>query len=187
MTWLDYGIIGFIAFSTLIGLLRGFVQEVFSLVGLGVALLVAFAFSDRIEPLFQNYITLPSMRRIVAFGVLFLAMLLVMALLNYILVTVVSQTGIGGTDRILGMLFGVVRGAVVMVVLVFLAGFTSFPQDPWWQGSKLVPHFQAMAKWGCRFLPDELSKLSSVCDGGRATAASAPTGPVPGRILPGVR
>jgi membrane protein required for colicin V production len=187
MTWVDYGIIGFIVFSTLIGLLRGFVQEVFSLIGLGVALLVAFAFNDKVEPLFQNYVNLPSMRRIIAFGVLLLAMLLVMALLNYLLTAVVSQTGVGGTDRILGMIFGVARGAVVVVVVVFLAGFTSFPQDSWWRESQILPHFQSMAKWGCRFLPSELSKLSNVCDGDRPPAVSAPVVPRPGGMLPGAR
>jgi len=163
MNWLDYGIIGFIVFSTLVGLQRGLVREVLSIVALGASLAVAFIFSDDLASMFQSYITLPSMRKVAAFAALFFVMLLAMALLNYILVTVISLTDMSGTDRLLGMLFGVARGVIMIVALVFLVGFTPFPKDPWWQSSQLIFQFQDMAHWSCRFLPLELHKLSVFC------------------------
>ena len=160
MNWFDYSILVFIFLSTLIGLQRGFVREVLSLAALGVALAVAFVFSDHIEPFFQTYITLPSMRKVVAFATVFFVMLIVMALLNYVLVGVISLADLGGIDRLLGVLFGVARGVFMVVVLVFLLGFTPFPNDPWWKESQLIRQFEEMAHWGCQFLPAELHNKS---------------------------
>lgn len=163
MNWLDYGILGFILLSTLIGLRRGFAREVFSMVALGASIMVAFIFSDQAAPLFQNYIPLPSMRHMAAFAALLIGMLIIMAILNYILMTVISMTDVGGIDLLLGMLFGIARGVVMIMAFVFLAGFTPFPQDPWWQESKIIPQFRVMAGWNCRFLPQDIHKLNSFC------------------------
>ncbi|CAK0758300.1 membrane protein required for colicin V production [Gammaproteobacteria bacterium] len=163
MNLLDYAIFGFIVFSTLIGLYRGLVREILSIVALGASFWVAFVFNDDVAAMLQNYITLPSMRQVAAFAVLFFVMLLAMALLNYILVTVISLTDMSGTDRLLGMLFGVARGVVMIVVLVFLVGFTPFPKDPWWKDSQAIIQFQDMAHWSCQFLPLELHKLNVFC------------------------
>ncbi|CAK0768638.1 membrane protein required for colicin V production [Gammaproteobacteria bacterium] len=163
MNWLDYGIIGFILLSTLIGLRRGFTREIFSMIALGLSLMVAFMFSDKISPLFQNYIPLPSMRQIVAFAALLIGMLIVMAILNYILVTIISMSDVGGFDLLLGMVFGIARGVIMVTAFVFLVGFTPFPRDPWWRASRLIPQFETMAHWSCKFLPQELNKLSSFC------------------------
>ena len=122
-------------------------------------------FYDRLTPLLQNYITLPSMRQIAAFAILFFIMLILMALINYVLITLVSMADIGGTDRLLGMLFGVARGVVMVIALLFIIGFTPFTKDPWWHGSPLVQEFVEMAKWGCQFLPPDIQKTSSICSG----------------------
>ncbi len=160
MNWFDYGILGFILLSTFIGLQRGFVREVLSLAALGVSLAVAYGFSDRLDPVLQNYISLPSMRQIAAFALLFFVVLIAMALLNYVLVGVISLADLGGTDRLLGMIFGVARGVVMVVALVFLLGFTPFPKDPWWKESQLLQPFTDMAHWSCQFLPAELHNKS---------------------------
>jgi membrane protein required for colicin V production len=66
---------------------------------------------------------------------------------NHLASQLVKRTGLTGTDRMIGMIFGVARGVVVVAVMVFLAGLTTLPQDPWWQESLLIGVFQELATW----------------------------------------
>jgi len=163
MNWPDYAILGFMALSTLIGLQRGLAREILSTIGLGASLLIAFLFSNRIAPLLENYLPLPSVRQIAAFIILFLVMLVVMAIVNYIVVALISATDTQGIDLFLGMIFGLVRGIIIIVLLIALIGFTPFPKDQWWQESQLIPRFISLARWSCQFLPQGLHKLNSFC------------------------
>jgi membrane protein required for colicin V production len=56
----------------------------------------------------------------------------------------------------LGILFGIARGVAVVALLVFVAGLTPLPEDPWWRESVLIGHFQEVAVWLKGFLPDDL-------------------------------
>ena len=58
-----------------------------------------------------------------------------------------TRTGLTGTDRMIGMIFGIARGVVLVSVLVLLAGMTTMPQDPWWQQSVLIDVFHKLALW----------------------------------------
>ena len=58
---------------------------------------------------------------------------------------------------LLGVLFGVARGGVIVAILVLLAGLTPFPQDPWWQDSQFLNYFEEFALWMRSFLPGEIA------------------------------
>ena len=100
----------------------------------------------------------PSLRTAVAFGTLFAITLVVGALINHLLGELIRVTGLSGTDRLLGMVFGALRGALVVVVLVAL-GHRFFGQDPWWQQSMLVPHFALLEDWTRRMAEQLLAYL----------------------------
>jgi membrane protein required for colicin V production len=68
-------------------------------------------------------------------------------LLVSLVVRLLSSSGLGGIDRLGGLLFGVARGAVIAAVLVMLAGVSSLPHEPWWKQSQLIPPFQSLAVW----------------------------------------
>jgi len=89
---------------------------------------------------------------------LFIGTLLVGGLVNYLAGQLISKTGLTSTDRILGMIFGIARGAVIVAVLVMLAGLTTVPQDPWWQDSMLLGYFQDIALWLRSFLPADIAE-----------------------------
>lgn len=163
MNLLDYALIGFMLLSTLIGLIRGLAREILSTIGMGAALLIAFLFSNRLAPLLENYLPLPSVRQIAAFIILFLLMLVAMAVFNYVISALIAATDTQGIDLFLGMIFGLIRGIIIIILLISLAGFTPFPKDQWWQESRLIPHFIVLAKWSCQFLPQGLHKLNSFC------------------------
>ncbi|MGH8278290.1 MAG: CvpA family protein [Gammaproteobacteria bacterium] len=157
MTWVDYIIILIIVVSALISLLRGFLREIVSLITWVVGFWVALRFAHQLGAAF-SVIRNPSVRLMVAFVVLFVLILIVGALINVILGKVVKKIGAASSDRVLGLLFGLLRGVVVVAVLVILARFTSFPEQPAWRQARLVPYAQGVTGWMRRVLPERVSE-----------------------------
>ncbi len=145
LIWVDYGILGILAFSMLISAWRGFIREALSLASWLAALAVAVMFSDGAANVLTGYIELPSARLIVGFAVLFIVTLLLGGLVSYTVGHLVDMTGLSGTDRVVGVVFGLLRGIAIVTVLVLLAGLTPVPQDPWWGESILLPRFVDLA------------------------------------------
>lgn len=147
MVWVDIVIPAIITVSAIISLMRGFVREAFSLIGWVAAFWVALRFSNSLAELFLSSITIPSLRIVIAFTILFVLTLILAALINHLATDLVDKTGLTGTDRLIGMIFGIARGGVVVAMLVLLAGLTSLPKDPWWNESVMLGHFEELAVW----------------------------------------
>jgi len=149
MAHIDWIILSVITLSGLISLVRGFVKEAMSLVIWIVAFAVAMQFKELAAGLLINMIEQPSIRQLVAWGGLFVATLLLGSVVNFLLSKLVSSTGLSGTDRMLGLVFGVFRGLLIVLALVIvLPGALPVDQDAWWQTSKLIPIFQGLEAWG---------------------------------------
>jgi membrane protein required for colicin V production len=88
---------------------------------------------------------------------LFVMTLVLGGLISFLLGVLVNKTGLTGTDRFAGMIFGIVRGMVVVSILVMLAGLTPLPEDSWWKESKLIPPFQSLALWLRDHIPSGLA------------------------------
>ena len=155
MNWADIAILSIIGISALLSLFRGFVREVLSLAAWVAAFWVAFAFTERGAGYLTDYISIPSARYVAAFVVLLVASLFVIGILNHLVAKLIDKTGLTGTDRMLGMVFGIVRGVAIVGVIVFLAGLTPVPRDPWWSESILMGHFQELALIAISFLPPD--------------------------------
>ena len=158
LIWIDYVIFAVIGLSAIIGLFRGFVREALSLVAWGAAIWVALTFAPLAGSYLEPYIETPSLRHITAFAGLFLATLIVGAIVNYLVSLLVRKSGVGGTDRFLGLFFGIARGGLVVAILVLLAGLTPLPEDPWWSESETLPYFEEMAVSLRGFLPEDIAK-----------------------------
>jgi len=156
--WVDYILLGVIVISALLSLWRGFVTEAISLLSWIVGLWVAVVFFQDLAHLMKDWIDTPSIRDVSAFAILFVGTVLVGGLVNYLAGQLVAKTGLTATDRVLGMLFGIARGIVIVAVLVLLAGLTALPQDTWWQEALLLEHFQDMALWLRSFLPANIAE-----------------------------
>ena len=154
MEYADYVVVGIIAASILVGVLRGFVKEAFSLAVWIAAFLVAFQYSGALAMQLETHIELPSARTALAFTGLFLVVLLVGGLLTFLVGKLVEKTGLSGSDRLLGGVFGGVRGMILVLVLMLVAGLTPVPQDPWWQQSRTIQSLMPLAQWSAGFLPD---------------------------------
>ena len=154
MEYADYVILGIIAISILVGAIRGFIKEAFSLAVWAAAFLVAFQYSGDLALQLENHIELPSARTSLAFAGLFLSVLLVGGLLTFLIGKLVEKTGLSGTDRLLVGVFGGVRGLILVLALMLVAGLTPVPQDPWWQQSRSIQSLMPLAEWSAQFLPD---------------------------------
>jgi membrane protein required for colicin V production len=143
--------------SALVSVLRGLVREVLSLVTWVLAFWIAITFFPAVAVLFEGRVELPSARLFLAFLVLFVGTLMAGGLAGFLIGKLVESTGLTGTDRLLGVVFGAARGVVVVAILVLLAGLTPFPNDPWWRQSTLIPHVLPVAIWFKGFLPAEIA------------------------------
>ncbi|MES1927666.1 colicin V production protein [Salinisphaera dokdonensis CL-ES53] len=157
MIWVDLAIVAVIALSAVIGFFRGFLREAIGLATWVLAFYLAFLFADAGAIFLERWISVASARLAVAFGVIFITVLVLGGILNYIIGRLVNQTGFAGTDRAIGGLFGVLRGIAVLVVLVLLAGVTPVPRDDWWQQSIFIGHLQDGAVWVRGYLPPDLA------------------------------
>lgn len=157
MVWIDYVISGVVFISAIMGLLRGFIKEAFALLAWMVAIWVGVNYSRDFSALLQNMISYPSARIATAFAVLFFMTLILASLISFLLNHLIEKTGLTGTDRLVGMMFGVARGVVLTAVMVMVGGVTPLPEDSWWKQSQLIPPFQSLAVWLKGRIPSELA------------------------------
>lgn len=157
MIWVDYIILGIIGLSVAISVVRGFVREALSLVAWIAAFWVAFSFFKSFAEFLVPYISVPSVRLAAAFLILLVLILLLGALVNFLAARLVQKTGLSGTDRIIGVLFGVARGVAIVMLLVLLAGVTPLVKDSWWKQSLLIGYFQEGAIWLRAYLPPDIA------------------------------
>jgi membrane protein required for colicin V production len=148
MNGADYLILGVLVLSTLLGMVRGFVREAIALLAWLGGLWLAWRYAPTLEPLLGGAIGHPPVstwaaRMIIVAGVLLIGWL-VSAALGYFL----RHSGLSVmVDRLLGMVFGFVRGAVVVAVFVLLGQFVELDRVDWWRRSHLMPYASELAGW----------------------------------------
>lgn len=144
MTLVDWLIIAILVISALISIKRGFVKEALSLAIWLVAFFVASTFSPLLAPILASTIDAVSIQQMAAFAILFIATLIVGGGVNYLLATLIKISGLTGTDRLFGVIFGMIRGGVIVMFLVIgLPKLLPVQEDLWWQQSAFIPHFIA--------------------------------------------
>lgn len=158
MNWADYAILGIIAVSVVVSLFRGFIREVFSLLVWVAAVYAGLQAAGPLATRLEGVIEVPSVRVIIAFVGIFVLVLVVGGLINYLLGRLVDSTGLGGSDRLFGALFGALRGLAIVLAAVIVGGFTPFVADPWWQQSMLLPEMERMATWLVGFFPESIQE-----------------------------
>ncbi|MCX7557577.1 CvpA family protein [Xanthomonadaceae bacterium JHOS43] len=161
LTWLDIVLLAILGLSAVVGLWRGFISEVMSLAVWVAAFWLAFVFGLTVAGLFEAHVDAPTARWLLGYAAVFLLALVVGGLLTWLIGKLVKSTGLSGTDRVLGLGFGLLRGAAVACALVLVAGFTPLPQEAAWRDSRVVPGFERGAEWMKGWLPEALAERLS--------------------------
>jgi membrane protein required for colicin V production len=138
MVMVDYILLAAFGVSVGIGFFRGFFREALSLLNWALALWLAWRFSGVLDPVLAT-VSSPALKLWLGRILVFLGALLAGALLAHFVVLLVRKTGLNGTDRALGMVFGAGRGVLVVGVLVIAFQLLEMDREPWWQDSIIVP------------------------------------------------
>ncbi|PCJ28704.1 MAG: colicin V production CvpA [SAR86 cluster bacterium] len=139
--------------SSMFGLWRGLIKEVLSLLSWIAALLVARVYSEPLSGLMVNMIESDGIRYVTAFAVLFIGIMMLGTLLNFLMSKLITFTGLKLADRLFGGVFGLARGLIIVLVIMFVSSvFVSETQL--WQESKLIPYGMVMIEESRVFIGD---------------------------------
>jgi membrane protein required for colicin V production len=145
MTGLDYLILAVVLLSAIAGLVRGFLKEVCSLVTWFAAVWLAWQFGPSLEPYMGGALREPPFGLWAGRAVVFIAVLIVGAIIGALISYFVRLSLFSGLDRFLGFLLGVARGVVILGVLMILGQSVRLDSEGWWERSKLVKQIQPVA------------------------------------------
>jgi membrane protein required for colicin V production len=150
----DYLVIAGIVISAVVGALRGFLREAVALITWVAALFIAWHFSDLIEPHLGGLLASASVRVWAARTILVILILLLGTVIGVALSHFVRVSIFSGTDRFLGLLFGALRGLIVLGVFIILGQLLRLEDERWWRQSTLIPYGESIAN-GLRTLVGE--------------------------------
>lgn len=144
MSTFDYLLLGVLLLSAVLGIVRGLIREALSLLIWAAALWCAARFGPQAAHLFGRVLDNPLWQLWAGRFALFVAVVFVGSLVAWLVGYFVRRSVITGTDRILGMLFGLARGVVLAGLLVLALELGGFGTEPWWRESKLLPYAAAV-------------------------------------------
>ena len=158
MTWFDYAVVVIVVWSALLGWWRGLVCEALSLLGWVAAYALARWQAANVAELIPANLGTEETRITVAFAVLFVATLIASGVVVWLLSKLTKLTGLGWLDGLLGGLFGILRGALLVLVFVVLGGLTELPKKTFWREAKFSQPVELAATRSLPWLPDSMAR-----------------------------
>jgi membrane protein required for colicin V production len=158
MTAFDYVVIAIVVLSVALGAWRGVLGEILALVAWVLAFLAARWWGNEVARLFFSSIADPVLRIVAAWVAVFIAVLLLMALLRLAVRGLLKALGLSPTDRFLGLLFGLARGLLIVLILVAVGGMTSVVKAKWWRGAYFSAPLETAVLASKPWLPSEVAK-----------------------------
>jgi membrane protein required for colicin V production len=147
MPVIDIIILVAIIVSVVVGMVRGFVKEAISIAALLLAIWAAIYFGPAVGVAMAGWLDSEELQMWFGRIFLFAVILSIGGVLSWGLSKLVRLSILSGMDRFLGSLFGVCRGLLLIAVAIILGQYAGFSNDPWWQGSMLIPHLEVVADW----------------------------------------
>ncbi len=157
MTSFDYIVLSILGVSVFLGLLRGLIKEILSLFAYICAFVVTIWWGPSVAVGLQRWIDNDLLRTALGYGLVFIIVLLLIGLINISLAALIKKTGLTPADHGLGGLFGLIRGALIVLTLVGLAGYTELPQEPWWKNARLSSATVKSVQQLKQLLPESLA------------------------------
>jgi membrane protein required for colicin V production len=158
VTIFDYAVFGIIGASSLLGLWRGMISEVLALAAWIVAFIAARALGGEAATYFEGVVAEPALRYAAGFVAVLLFVLVSFAVARLVLSMILKAAGLALVDRLLGAGFGILRGVLIVLVGVLLAGMTALPKSQWWRNAWLAPPLETAVIAAKPWLPAEVAK-----------------------------
>src|SRR3990167_6822851 len=142
--WVDLLILGVIALSMLTGIMRGFIKELIAICVWAAAIWTAFHCTPLVDPWLVVYIKDATLRKIVDVVVIVVSVLIIGGLLSTFIGLVLKNSGLSATDRILGLIFGFVRGVVIIALVMVALMIADVPYQQYSKNSQLYSKFNPL-------------------------------------------
>lgn len=156
MTWFDIAVLLVLGVSVLLGVMRGFVKEALSVVSWLCAGLLARQFAPAAAAFLPASVNPEPLRLAAGFILVGVFVLLVFWIVGSLLSELVKVTGLSAANRLLGAALGVIRGTLVVVAAVLVAGLTALPRESQWRNAWLSPLFEQLAMATAAWLPETI-------------------------------
>jgi membrane protein required for colicin V production len=145
MLTIDYILLAILIVSISVGIFRGFFKEALSLVTWVVALWASFRFAHLLEPLLAA-VSSEALKMWAARIIAFILILIAGGLINVLVGMLVNKTGLSGTDRVLGMVFGAARGMLIIGIVVMVFRLLELDREQWWSESVVIRYSEPVAQ-----------------------------------------
>ncbi len=158
MTAFDYAVLAIVAASMLLGLWRGVVSEILALVAWVASFLAARSWAEIAGDLYETVVADPTLRYAAGFATVMVAVLVLFAIARFVISMLLHAIGLGFADRLLGAVFGLARGGLIVFIAVLVAGMTTLPTAVWWRQAALTPPLETAVIAAKPWLPAEVVK-----------------------------
>lgn len=158
MNTVDVVLLAIVLLSILLGIIRGAVGEILSLVSLAINLLVANRYAGDVAPWVVKHVNIPGAQYALAFILVYGLMWLVTSTISHFIAAITGALGLGWLDRTLGVIFGAIRGIAIVLILVLIVGLTPIPQHVLWQEAMLTASAEHAIEATRPFMSDILKK-----------------------------
>ena len=149
----DIVILAVMAISLVFGLFRGLLRELLSLVSWVLAFWIAYRYSANVAEIIDRALQNPTLSQAVSAVLVFVIVLVALMVLTSLIAKVFKATGLAGIDRILGGLFGLGRGVVILLAVLILASHTGAVEQDWYNASTMIPMFDRALEWMAAYVP----------------------------------
>ena len=157
---IDIFIVAAVLVSIIVGIFRGFVKEAISIAALLIAIWAALYFGPEAGDISENWFKSEELQMWFGRVLVFLVILSLGGLVGWGISKLVRLSVLSGMDRLLGAVFGLARGILLVAVATIGAQFAGFDNDNWWLKSNFIPHFEVVADWIKVMAPEGLDLIT---------------------------
>lgn len=161
LTLIDFGIIALVLISIIIGLFRGFVKEALSITVWVLSVFISMKFYGEISGYFTGVTDNSTVRSGIAISLIFITCLVTGSIISHLVSLLVKSTGLGGTDKLLGVIFGFLRGGLIAAAIMLVISYTEFSKNPIWADSFLTKQMQPIVNFLDSFIPEKVKNKVS--------------------------
>jgi membrane protein required for colicin V production len=157
IVWVDAVVLAALVLSLGLGIFRGLVREILSLSSWIISIWLAYVYGDDLAIVVVPWVESERLSGLIGYVVVFVTVLVLLSLVGALLLKLFRIAGLSGTSRLLGGLFGFLRGLVIVTVLLFSAEWTPATSQAWFRDSQIVPYFDVPLTWFKSRVVDQLN------------------------------